>query len=88
MYAQGNNRRGGVAPVKVALFIAIAGQAVVLFNDFGPGNNSQAGASARIITAAAVSRAGAIQVPSEPSARQPVSSTQLASTLLSSTSRS
>jgi hypothetical protein len=87
MYVQGKHRRGGLAPVTVALFVAVAGQAVVLFNDFGPGNNSQASASARMITAAAVARAGAIQIPSEPPARQPVSTTRLASTLLSSTSR-
>src|ERR1700742_3041408 len=36
MSAQEKNRRG-LAPVTVALFVAIAGQAVVLFNDFGPG---------------------------------------------------
>lgn len=87
MYAQGNDRRG-LAPVTVALFVAIAGQAVVLFNDFGPGNNSQAGADARMITAAAVSRAGAIQSPSQPAGGEPASSTRLASTLLSATSRS
>jgi hypothetical protein len=40
-----------------------------------------------MITAAAVSRAGAIQIPSAPPARQPVSSTRLASTLLGDTSR-
>jgi hypothetical protein len=88
MYAHGNNRRSGLAPVTVALFVAIAGQAVVLFDDFGPGNNSQARASASMITAAAVSRAGAIEIPSQPPARQPVSSTWLASTLLSANSRS
>jgi hypothetical protein len=87
MDVQGKDRRGGWVPVTVALFVAIAGQTVVLFNDFGPGHHSRASASARMITAAAVSRAGAIQIPSEPPARQPVSSTRLASTLLSGTSR-
>jgi hypothetical protein len=87
MYAQGNNRRG-LAPVTVALFVAIAGQAAVLFDDFGPGSNSQAGADATMITAAAVSRAGAIQIPSQPPAGEPASSTRLASTLLSGNGRS
>ena len=74
-------------PVTVALFVAITGQTVVLFNDFGPSNDSRASASARMVTAEAVSRAGAIQIPSQPPARPPVSSTRLASTLLSDTSR-
>jgi hypothetical protein len=86
MYAQRKGQRAWV-PVTVALFVAIAGQTVVLFDDFGSGHHSRASASARMITAAAVSRAGAIQIPSEPPARQPVSSTRLASTLLSGTSR-
>ena len=86
MYAQRKGQRAWV-PVSVALFVAMAGQTVVLFNDFGPGNHSRASASERMITAAAVSRAGAIQIPSQPPARRPVSSTRLASTLLSDTSR-
>jgi hypothetical protein len=83
MYAQRKGQRAWV-PVTVALFVAITGQTVVLFNDFGPGNHSRASASARMVTAEAVSRAGAIQIPP---ARQPASSTRLASTLLSDTSR-
>jgi hypothetical protein len=46
----------------VAAFIAVVGQAAVLLNDFGAGNNSQNSASARMITAAALSRAGAIEI--------------------------
>jgi len=83
MYAQRKGQRAWV-PVTVALFVAITGQTVVLFDDFGPSNHSPASASARMVTAEAVSRAGAIQIPS---ARQPASSTRLASTLLSDTSR-
>ena len=86
MYAQRTGQRGWV-PVTVALFVAITGQTVVLFNDFGPSNHSRASASARMVTAEAVSRAGAIQIPSQPPARRSVSSTRLASTLLSDTSR-
>jgi hypothetical protein len=52
-------------PMLVAAIIAVVGQTVILFNDFGPGNGSQGGGSARMITAAAVSRAGAIEIPSE-----------------------
>jgi hypothetical protein len=55
-------------PVLVTAFVAVVGTAVILFNDFGPGNDSQDGGNARMITAAAVSRAGAIQIPSQPPA--------------------
>jgi hypothetical protein len=44
--------------------IAVVGQTVVLFSDFGPGSDSIRGGNAKMITAAAVSRAGAIQIPS------------------------
>jgi hypothetical protein len=50
----------------VAAFIAVVGQAAVLLNDFGAGNNSQNSASARMITAAALSRAGAIEILPKP----------------------
>jgi hypothetical protein len=86
MYTQRKGQRAWV-PVTVALFVAITGQTVVVFNDFGPSNHSRASASARVVTAEAVSRAGAVQIPSQPPARRPVSSTRLASTLLSDTSR-
>jgi len=52
----------------VTAFVAVVGTAVILFNDFGPGNDSQGSGSARMITAAAVSRAGAIEIPSQPPA--------------------
>jgi hypothetical protein len=65
MQAQRNNPRVNLTPAIVATLIAVAGQAVVLFNDFGAGNNSQS-ASARMITAAAVSRAGAIEILPKP----------------------
>jgi hypothetical protein len=54
--------------VLVTAFVAVVGTAVILFNDFGPGNDSQGSGNARMITAAAVSRAGAIQIPSQPTA--------------------
>ena len=51
--------------IVVAAIVAVVGQTVILLNDFGPGNDSQGSGNARMITAAAVSRAGAIEFPSE-----------------------
>jgi hypothetical protein len=50
----------------VAAVVAVVSEAVVLVNDIGPYDNSRDFANARIITASAVSRAGAIEIPSEP----------------------
>jgi len=52
-------------PMLVTAFVAIVGTAVILFNDFNPDTDSQVGGNAMAITAAAVSRAGAIQIPTE-----------------------
>jgi hypothetical protein len=52
-------------PMLVAAIVAVVGQTVVLFKDFGPGNDSQGSGNARVITASAVSRAGAIEIPSQ-----------------------
>jgi hypothetical protein len=54
----------------VAAIVAIGATAGILFNDFGLSNASLDGSAARMITAAAVSRAGAIEIPSEPLAGQ------------------
>jgi hypothetical protein len=43
----------------------ICRRTVILFSDFGPGNDSQGSGSARMITAAVASRAGASEIPSE-----------------------
>jgi hypothetical protein len=51
-------------PILVAAVVAVVGQTAVLLNDFGPGNNSQGGGNASMITASAVSRAGATEIPS------------------------
>jgi hypothetical protein len=64
MHPQRKDRRGDLIPVIVAAFVAVVGQTVILFNDFGAGNDLQ-GNGSTMITAAAVSRAGAIEVPSE-----------------------
>ena len=69
MQAQRKYRRGGSIPVIVAVSVAVAGQVLVLFNDFGPSNNSRS--NGNMITAAAVSRAGAIEIPSGPPAGRP-----------------
>jgi hypothetical protein len=73
MRAQGKDRRGDLIPVIVVAIVAVVGQAVVLFNDFGAGNDSQGRGNARMITAAVVSRAGAIEIPSESLAGRPIS---------------
>jgi hypothetical protein len=49
----------------VTAFVAVVGIAVILFNNVNPDTDSQAGRNARAITAAAVSRAGAIEIPSQ-----------------------
>jgi hypothetical protein len=72
MRAQRKDWRGGLMPVIVAAIIAVAGQTVVLFNDFGARNDSQGRGNATMITAAVVSRAGAIEIPSEPADGRPV----------------
>jgi hypothetical protein len=51
-------------PVLVAAFVAVAGTTGILFNDFGLDTASQDSGDARMITAAAVAKAGAIEVPS------------------------
>jgi hypothetical protein len=71
MKVQRKDRRGNLIPMIVAALIAVAGQAVVLFDDFGAGNHSQNSVSARMITAAALSRAGAIEILPESAAGRP-----------------
>ena len=61
MHAQRNDRRGNLTLAIVAAFVALVSQAAILFDDFGTGNNSQGSGSARMVTAAAVSKAGAIE---------------------------
>ena len=52
-------------PPMVALIVAAVATAGIVLDDFGPGNASQ---GSGMITAAAVSRAGAIEIPSKPPA--------------------
>jgi hypothetical protein len=65
MHVQARDRRDFM-PVMIAVFAAVVGQAAVLFNDFGPGSNSKGNGNASMISAAVVSRAGAIEIPSAP----------------------
>ena len=65
MQAQGKDRRGGSIPVIATAIVAVVGQTLILINDFGGGNNSLGSGNARMITAAVVSRAGAIEIPSQ-----------------------
>jgi hypothetical protein len=76
MHTEGKYRRGSPTPVMVALFVAVAGQALILFNDFGPGSDSRSSGSTTMITATAISRAGAIEIPSEPPAAPPTTQAQ------------
>jgi hypothetical protein len=53
-------------PMLVAAVVAVVGTAVIFFNNFSSHDDLQSRANARIITSASVSRAGAIEIPSEP----------------------
>jgi hypothetical protein len=52
-------------PVLVTAFVAVVGTTVVLFNNINSDIDLQPSSKARAITSAAVSRAGAIEIPSE-----------------------
>jgi hypothetical protein len=67
VHAQTKNRRDDLIPVIVTVIVAVVGTAGIL-NNLRPGNDSQDSDKARMITSAAVSRAGAIEIPSEPPA--------------------
>jgi hypothetical protein len=73
MDAQRNDRRSNSTIAVAAAFVALLGQAGILFDDLGGGNHSPSSSSARMITAAAVSKAGAIETWPEPTAGRPTS---------------
>jgi hypothetical protein len=56
-------RHSASIPLIVALIVAVVGQGIILLNDFGPGNHSHGNG---MIAAAAVARAGAIEIPVDP----------------------
>ena len=67
VHAQTKSRRGDLIPVIVTVIVAVVGTAGIV-NNLRPGNDSQDRGSARMITSAAVSRVGGIEIPSEPPA--------------------
>lgn len=66
MRIQSKPRNGALSPAIGATIVAIASIVGILLDDFGPSNASQDRATARMISAAAIARAGAIEIPSEP----------------------
>ena len=67
IHGQTKNHPGDLTPVIVAVVVAVVGMAGIL-NNLRPGKDSQDSGNARMITSAAVSRVGASEIPSEPSA--------------------
>ena len=68
MHAQKKDERRDATPAILAIVATVLGVAGILFEDFGPGNGSRGSGNASMNTAAAVFRAGAIEIPSEPPA--------------------
>jgi hypothetical protein len=64
LYAKTKNQRGDLIPVIVTVIVAVLGTAGIL-NNLRLGNETQDRDNARMITSAAVSRVGAIEIPSE-----------------------
>ena len=67
VHAQTKNRRGDLIPVIVTVIVAVVGTAGIL-NNLRAGTDSQDTGNAGMISSAAVSRVGAIEIPSEPPA--------------------
>jgi hypothetical protein len=70
MYEESKERHDHAIPAMAAVIVAVLGMAGILYQDLSPANGSQLSGNAAKITAAAVSRAGAIQIPSQPRAGQ------------------
>lgn len=66
MRVRNDDRRSDVMPVILTLIIAVVSTAGVVLGIFVPGNDAQGGRSAAMITAATLSKAGAIETPSDP----------------------
>ena len=64
VHSETKSRRGDLMPVIITVIVAVVGTAGIL-NNLRAGNNSQDSGNARMITSAAVSRVGAIEIPSE-----------------------
>jgi hypothetical protein len=57
--------RSDLIPLIATITVAVVGAAGILSDDLGIRSGSQAGGNPRMITAAAVSRAGAIETPTD-----------------------
>jgi hypothetical protein len=68
MHSDRKDSYDGLMPVMIAAIVAVIGSAAVLVIDFGPAQGSQ-GNGGGMITAAAVSKAGATVFPTAPSDR-------------------
>lgn len=68
MRARAKPGEGQVIPALITVIVAVLGMAGILFSDLAPGYGSQDSGNARMATAAAASRAGAIETPSQPTA--------------------
>jgi hypothetical protein len=66
--AQRSGLRGDLVPVVATVIVAAVGTLGIILTSLGPGNDVRGSGDARMITAAAVSRAGAIEIPSAPTA--------------------
>jgi hypothetical protein len=73
MHAQEKDRRSHATPAIIAIVVAVLCTAGILSEVFGSDNASRDSGNARMITNAAVSRAGAIEIPSMPPAGQSAS---------------
>lgn len=71
MDAQRKDRRGDLMPAMVAAIVAVVCTAAIVLIDFGPGGGSTSIGNATMITAAALARAGAIEIPPAPPAKRP-----------------
>jgi len=67
VHAHTKSRRGDLVPVIVTIIVAAVGVAGILDN-LRTGNDTPDSRNARMITAAAVSRVGAVEIPTEPPA--------------------
>jgi hypothetical protein len=67
MYDREKRAGPAMLPI-VTLIVAVIGTAGILLSDFDAGNVSQGSGNPEMITAAAVSRVGAVEIPSEPPA--------------------
>jgi hypothetical protein len=68
MHAHSKDNREAFGPVRAAIVIAVVGAATLFFTVFAPKNDIQHGDN-NMITAAAIGRAGATALPTEPTAQ-------------------